>query len=137
MAKPRKILVDADALVAIAKEDDSNHQKAVRTALKLKNDTLFVTAFTIPEAVTVISHKISQTDAKKFLAEIRKRNLHDVLLKPELTDLADEIFLSQKTKGTSWADCLNAAVIKSLDLDGIFSFDKFYKIYFSLFVSLP
>lgn len=127
MVKPRKILIDSDALVAIAKEDDSNHKKALKIAQNLKNDTLYITPFTIPEAATVISHKVSHAEAKRFLIEARARNLNEMLLNFEAVKLTDEIFLSQKTKGTSWVDCFNAAVVKSLDLDGIFSFDKFYK----------
>lgn len=48
-----QILVDADALVALAKKDDSNHQKALKIAQELKSAVLFASCFTIPEATTV------------------------------------------------------------------------------------
>ena len=50
-----KILVDADFLVALAKEDDSNHEKAILKARDLKEAAIFITPFTIPESVTVVS----------------------------------------------------------------------------------
>lgn len=146
MAKVRRILVDADALVALAKPDDASHKSALTIAKKLKNDILFITPLSIPEAATVISYRVSQQAAKIFLMDARKRNLIELALNSEAIKAADEIFLNQKRKGTSWIDCLNVAMIKIHSLEGIFSFDKFYSrsgikliinSYSSLFVSIP
>lgn len=126
MAKVRKVLVDADALVALAKPDDSNHKLALKIAKKLKKDTLFITPLTIPEASTVISYRVSHKAAKIFLIAARKKNLVEVTLNSEAIKSADELFLAQKRKEISWIDCLNVAVIKIHSLEGIFSFDKFY-----------
>lgn len=126
MAKARKILIDADALVALAKEDDFNHKRALKIAKLLEKDALFVTPLTIPEATTVISYRLSQKSAKLFLIEARKKNLMEFPLTLEAQKLADEIFLAQKRKGTSWIDCLNVAMVRIHSLEGIFSFDKFY-----------
>jgi len=126
MAKIRKILVDADALVALAKLDDSNHKKALIIAKRLKKDTLFITPLTIPETATVISYRVSHNSAKVFLLDARKRNLVELPLNLSEVNAADEIFLAQKRKGISWIDCLNVALIKINSFDGIFSFDKFY-----------
>lgn len=121
-----KILVDTDFLVALSKEDDQNHKKAENLAEKLKNSEIFITPFTIPEAVTVLSYKVSQNSAKKFLADARKRSFIELALDIPVKDLTDQIFLSQNKKGTSWIDCLNVAAIQTNKLDGILSFDKFY-----------
>jgi len=40
---------------------------------------------------------------------------------------ADELFATQGAKGTSWIDCLNVVVVKNYKLDGMLSFDAFYK----------
>lgn len=122
-----KIFVDADALVALAKEDDTNHQKAIKIASSLKKVSLYVSPFTIPEAATVLSYRVSQKAAKQFLKEARKRRLIELKITPQVSRLADEIFLKQRKKRTSWIDCLNVAMIKAYKLQGIFSFDKFYK----------
>lgn len=122
-----KIFVDADALVALAKEDDTNHQKAIKIASSLKKVSLYVSPFTIPEAATVLSYRVSQKAAKQFLKEARKRKLIELKITSQVSRLADEIFLKQRKKGTSWIDCLNVAMIKTYKLQGIFSFDKFYK----------
>lgn len=122
-----KILVDADALVALAKEDDSNHKKAVKIARRLRKQTLFITPLTIPEAATVLSYRVSQKAAQRFLKEARQRKLIELPLTTQISLLADEIFLKQKKKGTSWIDCLNVAMSQIHNLDRIFSFDLFYR----------
>jgi predicted nucleic acid-binding protein len=121
-----KILVDADTLIALAKEDDINHLKAVKIAKSLKKETLYVTPMTIPEATMVLSYRLSQKTASQFLKEARLRKLVELPLSPQVCFLADEIFLKQKRRRTSWIDCLNVAIIQIHHLDGIFSFDKFY-----------
>jgi len=122
-----KFLVDADALVALAKEDDSNHKKALQIAQVSSGVSLYTTPFTIPEATTVLSYKVSREAAKQFLRQARQRKLIELKLTAQITQLADEVFLQQNPKGTSWIDCLNVATVKHHSLDGIFSFDKFYK----------
>jgi len=122
-----KVLVDADALVALAKEDDTNHSKAVKIAQRLQKTSLYITPLTIPEAATVLSYRVSQKAAQEFLKEARKRKLIEIPLTVSLSCLADEIFLKQSKKGTSWVDCLNVATLQSNQLDSIFSFDKFYQ----------
>lgn len=123
----KKVLADADFLVAIAKKDDTNHQKALRYATMLKNSAVFVTPFTIPEAVTVLSYKVSHKAAKSFLQSVREQNFIELPLDQMTTKEADSIFLSRNEKGTSWVDCVNVAFVKLYHLDGIVSFDKFYK----------
>lgn len=122
-----RILVDADFLVALAKKDDSNHKKAIALAEKLAGSFFFVTQFTIPEATTVLSYKVSQNSAKIFLNETRKMNLIELPFAQNLSESTDSIFNSSHKKGTSWIDCLNIAYVKNFQLDGILSFDKFYK----------
>jgi predicted nucleic acid-binding protein len=122
-----KILVDADALVALAKIDDTNHKKAFQIAQKIKNASLYITPFTIPEAVTVLSYTTSQKAAILFLKEARKKKIIELSINQEIIFLTDELFFQQSKKGTSWIDCLNVVMVKFYHLDKIFSFDKFYK----------
>jgi predicted nucleic acid-binding protein len=128
-----RILVDADFLIALAKADDSNHKKAISLAEKLKGNFFFSTQFTVPESSTVFSYKVSQKDATKFLLQVRKMDLIELPFDKKLSDLTDELFVSVKTKGTSWIDCLNVVSVKSYNLDGILSFDKFYKKHIKVF----
>jgi len=122
-----KILVDADALVALAKIDDTNHKKAVKIAKKIKNSNLYITPFTIAEAVTVLSYTVSQKAAILFLKEVRKKKLIELSTNKEIIFLTDELFSQQSKKGISWVDCLNVIMVRFYHLDKIFSFDRFYQ----------
>ena len=125
------ILVDADALVALVKADDSNHKKAlaISETLQKKGCTWYISPFTIGEVVTVISHKIGQSAAKNVLKELRKQNLNTLTLKDEYTHLVDDWFNKQSKKGTSYFDCYNMALLDRYkrQIDAIFSFDEVYK----------
>jgi len=122
-----KILVDADFLVALNKQNDANFNKAVNKITLFEKAEIFITQFTLPEAVTVLSYKTSHSEAKKFLTEARHNNFTVIELNESLEEKADQIFLAQKKKGTSWIDCLNVAAILTHHLDGILSFDRFYQ----------
>lgn len=122
-----RILVDADALVALAKEDDVNHARALKLANKIKNDVLYLSPLTIAEAATVLSYRFSHLAARNFLKSVRQRNFTELSLDLKSRQLADEIFLTQNKKRTSWFDCLNAAFYRLQSLDVIFSFDRFYR----------
>ena len=122
-----KFLADADFLVALAKSDDANHERATQKAETTKGADIFITPFTIPETVTVVSYKASQTAAKKLLKELRSKNFIEISLDEDIMRFADELFATQGAKGTSWIDCLNVVVVKNYKLDGILSFDAFYK----------
>ena len=124
------ILIDADALVALAKVDDSNHKKAISISKNLQMRGVFwlFSPFTIAESTTVLSHKVSQRSAKDFLRAIRELDIPVLSLKEEDIPLVDTWFLKQEKKGTSYFDCYNMAILqKHKDLLlGIFSFDKIY-----------
>lgn len=125
------ILVDADALVALVKTNDLNHQKAlnISKSLQRKGCAWYVSPFTIGEVVTVVSHKIDQITARNVLKELRKQNLNQLDLKDEYSHLADDWFAKQNKKGTSYFDCYNMALLERYkkQLNAIFSFDGVYK----------
>jgi len=120
-----EFLVDADFLIALVKEDDKNHLRSINKLRGLEDALIFITPFTIPETVTVLSYRVSQKAAKKFLKEAREKFI-ELPLNKKIICLADKIFLTQNKKGTSWIDCLNAAVVKYYRLKGILSYDRFY-----------
>ena len=120
-----KILVDADALVAIAKINDSNHRKALEIASWHKKDILRISPDAIGEAVTVLSNKVSYQIACDFLVNIRKSNLIELAVNKGIVSIADEVFLKQMKKHTSWFDCLNVALYRYYHMEAIFSFDLF------------
>lgn len=124
------VLVDADALVALAKIDDSNHKVAVaiNQRLQVKGVSYILSPFTIAEATTVLSYKVSHQAARKFLEEIREINLTEFDFRKECLELADKWFKQQNKKGISYFDCYNMALMERYQnqLVAIFSFDWIY-----------
>ena len=126
-----EVLFDADGLIALAKKDDSNHVRAVKIAnvLQTKGVFYYLSPFTVAEAVTVLSYKVSHKSAKDLLEEVRRLGLLALELPKEKEKLADKWFLSQTKKGTSYFDCYNLALLDCYkkQLQAIFSFDSVYR----------
>ena len=122
-----KILVNTDFLFGLVIQSDVHHKVASEKLQRHEKDVFYITPFTIPETVTVLSHKVSQEQARNFLIQARESTFTRVPLDESLIAKTDEIFLAQKKKGTSWVDCLNVAAILTHRLDGILSFDRFYQ----------
>lgn len=127
----KDILVDADVLVALAKINDTNHQKAIKYSDKLQKTgaSYYFSPFTIAEAVTVLSYKTSHQAAKDFLEHVRSLDIPVLELPEKHKDMADNWFLRQNKKGTSYFDCYNMALLERYkeQLAAIFSFDSVYK----------
>lgn len=125
------ILLDADALIALAKHDDSNHQRAVNIndELQKRGVSYMLSPFTVAEATTVLSYKVSHQAAKKFLKQIRHLDIPTFDLREEQIELADSWFNKQHKKGISYFDCFNMALLERYkkQLEAIFSFDSIYK----------
>lgn len=124
----KKVLVDSDALVALIKTDDAHFKTATRLVTEAKNKQIefFLSQYTIAEVSTVLSHKVSQVAAIRFLSGIYQFNLTVISATEAQFLKAEEIFVQQQKKGTSFFDCLNIALIQHHSLDAIFSFDKIY-----------
>ena len=125
----RDVLVDADALVALAKIDDSNHKKSVDLSNKLQSAGVnyCFSPFTVAEAATVLSYKTTHQSAKEFLKQIRGLDVPVIELPEKYKELPDDWFLKQNKKGTSYFDCYNMALLERYKLEAIFSFDSIYK----------
>src|SRR3989344_837653 len=106
-----RALVDADFLVALAKEDDSNHQKALVKVAELKDATIFITPFTVSEAVTVLSYKVSQNAARALLTSLRQKNFIELPMDKATIEKADKIFF---TKRLVFPTCFEAALFWAL-----------------------
>ena len=131
MITQRTILVDSDAFVALAKEDDSNHNQARKILTYLsKKPVLFTTSnYVFSETVTVLSQRVGRKYASSFIQELKSpETLFSMQwIDEELESLAIQIFQDQTSKNVSFVDCTNMALMKHLRLTAIFSFDSIYK----------
>lgn len=131
MNRIRTIFVDADAFIALTKQDDSNHKRAKQIFEKLQ-DTLvaFVTSnLVFIEAVTVLSQRINHEVAVTFINNMKSEDSAFQIerINEDMEEKAVQIFIEQKSKNVSFVDCANIAIVKYKDMDGIFSFDSIYR----------
>lgn len=122
------VLVDSDGLFALFVPTDANHEtsKKILSKLKDKNADLVVLNLVLQETATVLSHKLGQALALKFLRLKDNLDLTVLPLDEQVEKQAWALFNKQTKKGTSFIDCANLVVMSTYALDGIFSFDEFY-----------
>lgn len=129
--KNKLVFVDSDAFIALAKEDDTNHQKAIELLKELYSDQVnFITSnYVFSETVTVLSIRISHEAALDFIARIKSpQNPFSIKrVDDELEEKAIEVFKNQTSKNISFVDCTNIALCKEVSVDAIFSFDEVYR----------
>ena len=130
MAGVNKLLIDADALVALRDENDSNHSKAVEISASISKlkPQLLISDPAFGEAVTVISQKKGINVAIKFAEEVLAGPAEFIEVDSHLRWSALEIFKKQTSKNSRFTDCVNMAILKNKGADTIFSFDKQYKV---------
>lgn len=124
------IIVDADAIVAQANPDDSNHKKACQISQKLiaLNAQIIYPSSAILEAVAVLQGKLNSkataygTAVAFTEAEIKIADTSQDILKSAI-----KFFSPITSKKNTLFDCIVAAIAKENKADAIFSFDKFYK----------
>lgn len=124
----QQVLVDTDALVALVKPDDSNHRKATRLAAQAQKNKIdfFISHYTVSEVCTVLSYKVSQRAAVEFLASVYTLDITVLEVTEEVFKKAEEIFVQQVKKGTSYFDCVNIALMRHHSFHQLFSFDNMY-----------
>lgn len=122
-----KYLVDSDFLYALYKPDDSNHQKAIKIYKDKQNEELIVLNLVVQESTTLVSKRVDMSNAKSFYELVLKIVNKNIYLDIDLERDSWKIFLKQNKKGTSFIDCANLATYNKLKLDGILSFDEFYR----------
>lgn len=126
----KKLLVDADAFVALNTIEDSSHAKAIELSSLVDEQAilLFTSDPAFGEAVTIISQKVGLNKAIEFAEEILASPIEIIEVDAKLRREALEIFKKQKSKNSRFTDCVNMAIMKEKGLDTILSFDRQYKV---------
>jgi predicted nucleic acid-binding protein len=133
---PQVIIGDADGLIALLQEDDSNHEKAVQIArycVKQRAEVIFpLTA--IVEAVTTLQRRLNNPS----LAErVRQQTIEGQLVIEEVDrdtlKQASALFKPFGSKQNTLFDAVVAMVARKYAATVIFSFDRWYaKLGFTL-----
>jgi len=129
MVKTKKLLVDADAFVALHDKNDPNFKLALKISQSIVNQKipLITSDPAFGEAITVMSQNTSLKLAIEFAEDILASPIEIVEVDSGLRREALEIFKKQKSKNTRFTDCVNIAILENVGLKEIFSFDADYK----------
>jgi len=129
MVNIKKLLIDADAFVALNDKEDSNYQKAIKISefITISKATLFTSDPAFGEAITVISENVGLKRAVEFAEEVLRSKIEIIEVDSKLRRDALEIFKKQRSKNTRFTDCVNIAILENEGLKEIFSFDSDYK----------
>lgn len=131
MKKSLLVVVDADAIVALAHPLDANHKKSgeiSRKLVKLKAQVIYpVTAIT--EAVTVIQRVLgSKETAYQIALSFAQPEVNLVEIDHQIySNAVDKYFVPDTSKKNTLFDCIVASVAERFKAEAIFSFDNFYK----------
>jgi predicted nucleic acid-binding protein len=130
MSNAPRIIIDADALIAINNTADANHEKAKRTLtwLTASEASILFPTTAICEAVTVLRGRLNKPeDAEQIIQKLRAGDfpLQEVGTQ-ELTKAAG-LFHPQGSKKHTLFDAVIAAIAKQTHADAIFSFDEWYQ----------
>ena len=131
------VVADADALIALALENDPNHKRAQKIAefLRRKLVTVIFPVTVFPEAITSLKRAARQPKKAHLInRQYLAGAFHVEYISEEIMKKAAEIF-DQKanSKQNTLFDAVVAATSEKLNADGIFSFDNWYpKLGFNL-----
>lgn len=124
-----RVLVDADALVALNDKNDSGYGWSVETSrgLSERNTELFLSSYSYGEAVTVLSMRVGLEKTVRFAEIIEKSDYVLVEVDKLLRFKGLEWFKKQTSKNARFTDCVNMALMRDLGIEWVFSRDKHYK----------
>lgn len=119
------IFIDSDTFIGISNPSDALHDRAVKL-LKDQTDDLVTSWEVIDEVSTRLSYYYSKSQAVDFLKSLSNHNIRIEFLDNEISEVAKQIFLDQKSKNVSMTDCANMAIARKLKINTFFSFDEHY-----------
>lgn len=125
---PNNIFLDADAVVALARIDDSNHAKAVKLQ-KLTNENtvkIYTSNFVVGEVVTVLSQRSGINIAIKVGEQMMAGDITIIYISKEQMESALQKFSKQTSKNSRFTDMANMVLMDIFKIDTIFSFDNHY-----------
>lgn len=125
---PNNIFIDTDAIIALARMDDSNHEKAVELQEFVNEDEvkIYTSNFVVGEIITVLSQKSSVAVAEKIGKEIVGGNIAVIYITGKQMKKALKKFSKQTSKNSRFTDIVNMVLMDELKIDTIFSFDNHY-----------
>lgn len=123
------VIADADALIALALENDPHHKKALTISNKLlqMGATIIFPVTVFPEAITTLKRAFNQPEKAHLINNQLQQGIFQVeYIDEEIMGRASRLFEKTISKQNTFFDCLVAATAEKLGVDTIFSFDNWY-----------
>lgn len=120
---------DADAIIALALENDPHHKQALTiNSILVRERVAIIFPFTVfPEAITTLKRALNQPEkAHRLSKQLDQGLFHIEYPTQEILHKASEIFETAVSKKNTFFDAIVAATAKSLEAYAIFSFDDWY-----------
>jgi len=116
------ILFDSSIWVALANENDPQHEKSIGLLDILEQNQISIPDFIFTETLTVLKIKSSLETCSKYLKILKVLNIDIILTETNQYELAYKIFFNEEKK-LSFTDCLLMATAY-LENGNLITFDK-------------
>lgn len=125
---PDSIFLDTDAVVALARVDDSNHSKAIELQKLIDSGgaKIYTSDFVVGEIITVLSQRSGVGKAIEIGGQIMSGDITIIYVSKEQMKRALQKFSKQTSKNSRFTDMVNMVLMDELKIDTIFSFDEHY-----------
>ncbi len=126
----KKVVIDSDAIYAIYNLNDPLHSRAIKTLQWLNNNhfQLIYPTSVIFEVMSLFQRVLSTPSVTMKMAELISRDLLIIyIIDVELLKESAAIFKPAGSKKNTLVDCSVVAIAKKIKVDGVFSYDEFYK----------
>lgn len=121
-----KIFVDSNYLIALANEEDDQHEKARAIAKRLagENPLLILSNYVFSEITTVLSLRAGRAIAREVGNGLLGNPRAEIIIADEdLDHQAWTIFKQIKSKDVSFVDCSIIAAMRSVGISDLLTFD--------------
>jgi predicted nucleic acid-binding protein len=122
-----RAFVDTSALVVLLDRDDARHARAgaaFRRGLQ-SGATLCSTNYAVVETVAAVQRRFGHDGVQRLLGDLLPAvTVEWVTADDHFRGL--ELFLAERRRGLSWVDCVSFVVMRRLQLDACFAFDRHF-----------
>ncbi|MBW6518632.1 MAG: PIN domain-containing protein [ANME-2 cluster archaeon] len=127
------LFIDTSAFLALANDRDTYYKAARRLLMdlqkgRLRPSRLITSDYIIGETLTRIRFKVGHTQAVSWSRNIHSSNIIELMrVDKTLYEDALAIFEKYHDKQLSFTDCTSFALMKSMGIDDVFTFDEDFR----------
>lgn len=129
-----RVFVDTGAWIALVAQTDNHHREGFAYFdYQLQRGSRFTTTdFVLDESITRLSYDYGHSVAVDFLTLIKSAQLEGQLLNCRISEsdftVAESLFLKYHDVKLSFTDCTSFAVMRRLNLSGVFGYDAHFEM---------